>query len=39
MVKRGFICIPPVNRSANIDEVPEYNQEIEKKYADWIFHK
>ncbi|KIO60568.1 SIS domain-containing protein [Caldibacillus thermoamylovorans] len=36
MVKKGFI--PPVYRSANIDGGPEYNQEIEKKYADRIFH-
>ncbi|MGX7262439.1 SIS domain-containing protein [Enterococcus crotali] len=36
MVQRGFV--PPVYRSANIDGGMEYNLEIEKRYADRIFH-
>lgn len=36
MVELGFV--PPVYKSANIDGGMEYNLEIEKRYADRIFH-
>lgn len=36
MVDAGFV--PPVYQSANIDGGPEYNEVLEKKYADKIFH-
>ncbi|MQS75149.1 SIS domain-containing protein [Companilactobacillus halodurans] len=36
MVKKGFN--PPVYKSANIDGGPEYNENLENKYADRIFH-
>lgn len=36
MSKQGFE--PPIYKSANVDGGPEYNEEIEKKYANRIFH-
>ncbi|MDA9472525.1 SIS domain-containing protein [Enterococcus sp. 5H] len=36
MIELGFV--PPVYKSANIDGGMEYNLEIEKRYADRIFH-
>lgn len=36
MVEKGYN--PPVYRSANIDGGPEFNEALENKYADRIFH-